>query len=1216
MRRFPGRLFMLIVACSLLAIPIPPGTTVSATEGNSLTNVAEASQATLPIPATPEEKSLRFPVLQAHVNSRIMGGGVRGFGMLAQYESPGPREVYVRRVTSPGQNGTLHFNPITYVKVIDPDGNTAAYYQLTDQSAAEQEVVLSVPDGKPGIWRVSYYGGRLDDRLEIGLPQTDIWGIRGEQNLGITETTPTTAYLYLPRTVRKSILIGYHPSDNANLPGFSLYASNGQLLGNTQWVSSKKRSELVLNNIQSHVGTVWKFTHSGVSGQSIAFDGVPGLLAPTREAALALMGGTVESADGLLAQGPVQAKAREVMYGMKDADFQVNLNWDGLEVTDSVYPQLDSQLYGAYGVLSNLKFGLSLQNLDAESPYFGAFPDPPNNLDSFQTRLSWESFLYGGRLSIHEPSTLSTAASTDLPLNPAYNNQALINRAVIGSLFHIAQMQGDDQLRELTLETTDYPISHSFFIYPLSIALPYMQLKDKVDPVTREVWRQGLIAVGDKIADYTAYQSNQWSHVILGHLYTYLATGEERFLGYFERMMDSYLDYYPDRGKLGQHPDGYFLEEYGPDGNYEELSLINVVDAYYRYRSLAGAKPELAEKIKAAVEKSLTFQSFYYLPLPEGTPYFPNDGTFISPSAMNSRSQHHMMNEGYPGEFIAYPEFPLAAARYALSKDPGGGIGKANIMPYIANNEGWIQRLLTWGLNTKDDGFPASGRRLSGYAVDQVLNAYRLPKTAAPVMLPAQQEQGTWQQQGQLAWKRGSLYGVILYGVDPSSLQSKSGGAPIALWSKGTGLALSSMRSSKVANIQSPADITFSSVYGEDVNGKFFYTGNDISNFQWIEQDRSFEIKSTMAKVPGELKWQYELLDGEIKVKVSLHTTQPVRNAYVNLPFSLYLKNPANTAVPLAQIEQPENGRFVYRIGNSVMEATWPSDVPATTAEAATNGYGDVMNLRIPLPAGGQPLEFSIKAYDLDVTAPVTEATLEPAVPDGQNGWYVNPVTLNLAAADDLSGLERIEYNLDHGGTWQPYTSPLLFDQDGEHTVSFRSTDRTGHAEPAKSIGFRIDAAAPTIVVSGLEEGGSYANSGDLTPLVAVSDGLSGVDSGKTSVTLNTYGVQPGTTIPLYTLQKGLHTLVATSSDLAGNQASVTVTFRTVTSIDTLMELVERFAESNWISNGGIANSLQVKLRQNNLTSFMNQVRAQSGKHITAEAAQYLLRDAQSMIAE
>ncbi|USK36688.1 hypothetical protein LIT25_26505 (plasmid) [Bacillus sp. F19] len=109
------------------------------------------------------------------------------------------------------------------------------------------------------------------------------------------------------------------------------------------------------------------------------------------------------------------------------------------------------------------------------------------------------------------------------------------------------------------------------------------------------------------------------------------------------------------------------------------------------------------------------------------------------------------------------------------------------------------------------------------------------------------------------------------------------------------------------------------------------------------------------------------------------------------------------------------------------------------------------------------------------------------------------------------------------------------------------------------------------------------------------------------------HAYQIGTAIPLYTLPLGQHTLVVSSSDLAGNQVSKTV-FQTVASIDSLKTLVTRFVDTKWIDNAGIADSLQDKLANNDLKGFVSEVNAQSRKHISSEAANYLLRDAQYVL--
>jgi endo-1,4-beta-xylanase len=249
-----------------------------------------------------------------------------------------------------------------------------------------------------------------------------------------------------------------------------------------------------------------------------------------------------------------------------------------------------------------------------------------------------------------------------------------------------------------------------------------------------------------------------------------------------------------------------------------------------------------------------------------------------------------------------------------------------------------------------------------------------------------------------------------------------------------------------------------------------------------------------------------------------------------------------------------------------------------------------------------------------DITPPVTTATVSPAQPDGQNGWYVHPVTIVLSASDSLSGVAKTEYSLDGGASWLKYTGPVTVDQDSKYTVAYRSTDNAGNVEAAHKISFNLDRVAPAITVSGVVYGSVLDDSGNVKPAFNVTDDLSGVDNSKTTATLDTYSVQSGTSIPLYTLPLGAHTLIITANDRAGNAGSHTIVFQTATSIASMQALVTRFANSGWIDNAGIANSLQNKLAANGLSDFAQEVKAQQGKHITDQAATYLLRDAQYLM--
>ena len=250
-----------------------------------------------------------------------------------------------------------------------------------------------------------------------------------------------------------------------------------------------------------------------------------------------------------------------------------------------------------------------------------------------------------------------------------------------------------------------------------------------------------------------------------------------------------------------------------------------------------------------------------------------------------------------------------------------------------------------------------------------------------------------------------------------------------------------------------------------------------------------------------------------------------------------------------------------------------------------------------------------------DQAAPVTTATASPAAPDRSNGWYTSDVTVSLAAKDDISGVAKTEYSLDGGNTWTSYSTPVMFNQDGQYTVSYRSTDYAGNVEVAKTISFKLDSTAPEITVKNLVNG-SYNDSQDVTPAITLDESLSGIDASMTTITLDGQAVQHGGTIPLYSLPLGSHTFIVTASDLAGNTSQEVVLFQTTTSIQSMQDLVTRFTKAGWIHNAGIANSLKSKLASNELGAFVNQVKAQSGKLISTEAADYLIRDAQYLMSQ
>jgi hypothetical protein len=63
-------------------------------------------------------------------------------------------------------------------------------------------------------------------------------------------------------------------------------------------------------------------------------------------------------------------------------------------------------------------------------------------------------------------------------------------------------------------------------------------------------------------------------------------------------------------------------------------------------------------------------------------------------------------------------------------------------------------------------------------------------------------------------------------------------------------------------------------------------------------------------------------------------------------------------------------------------------------------------------------LIFCFTTFATDVTAPVTTATKDPAIPNGRLLWYVTPVTITLNSTDLDSGVLDINYKID-SAAWQ-----------------------------------------------------------------------------------------------------------------------------------------------------------------------------------------------------
>ena len=142
------------------------------------------------------------------------------------------------------------------------------------------------------------------------------------------------------------------------------------------------------------------------------------------------------------------------------------------------------------------------------------------------------------------------------------------------------------------------------------------------------------------------------------------------------------------------------------------------------------------------------------------------------------------------------------------------------------------------------------------------------------------------------------------------------------------------------------------------------------------------------------------------------------------------------------------------------------------------------------------------------ITAPESvTATVAPAEPNGANGWYTAPVTVNV----DTGGapLWTRQISLDGGATWTNTNADgeATVDVEGTTEVRYRAVDSAGVVADGGSLTVRIDRTAPTTAAELRPPtpgaGGIYRGAVNLS--LSAGDGAagSGVPAGATEYRVN-----------------------------------------------------------------------------------------------------------------
>ena len=207
----------------------------------------------------------------------------------------------------------------------------------------------------------------------------------------------------------------------------------------------------------------------------------------------------------------------------------------------------------------------------------------------------------------------------------------------------------------------------------------------------------------------------------------------------------------------------------------------------------------------------------------------------------------------------------------------------------------------------------------------------------------------------------------------------------------------------------------------------------------------------------------------------------------------------------------------------------------------------------VALPEGNGPITYKATAatsglssstgsttWRRDVTAPSSNAVFPS--PNGSNGWHItSPISVSANGSDSLSGLANAQVSI-NGGVWQSNASLT----DGTYAVDFRAVDNAGNLTTI-SRSIQVDATPP--LVNPVIPSPDGLNAWFVTAPVDVS--VNGSDSGSglanAQLSVDAGALQPGAS-----LSDGVHTINFTSTDIAGNTATVTKTVKVDTGLPTI----------------------------------------------------------------
>ena len=905
----------------------------------------------------------KFDVYQTGVITQ--NNGVGGFGMMVRFDGA-PGEIYVAKSTVEplleGQLGNVA-PPVTVARVIDPDGNCIARANLDIVKTGKIAKVINIPEGKAGIYVISFSNGREGDLCEVAVNDAKSWGVRGEHSFAYTDTTPKTCYFYIPKIAKHLSLAtdGLEPVATLTAPDGTVYES----------VLTPRQSTLQAIEIEKPtVDSVYTLKVAEDYRGFFEIRGVSQVICPTKEMAMDLKGGFVDVKDEYAewtVATPLQARARAKMvdiYKKAEGNFEVKAQkpYEQLPAVDELDNVMaETQLFAAYyGSIPSMDRTMNGQCLDPKEPLFGMIVGA--KLTSGESKYPENTYLseyYDQGKFGSSAQAYSGALSINSQLNGYYNDPQLIDRAALAQLSCVMHMTQDYDINDSGNPKDDagsWYLTYTNFKFP-HWAECYFAVRKMLDIETREICDEAIRLCAERQLGMKGQgPTNQASMNFFATLAMYEGTGDENFHEFFKRQVDGYL--YPiDRPHYhGQAQPGFYMESGGCDGTGYELHNEDYFSrAYLAYFDLDEKyqDPDTLAKLKSASKRNLDFMDKFQVGTISG---------IDKKAATNfaSRNRHSLGGgSAYIANNFLINHMPQARAIWSNEPKPSVGTSAA----YANSKETAYKNIKSMYTKYGAHYDEASGR---GNTLSLMYEEMHEPFVEAS-KLPYQYEgdYNVWDQPGLIALKHKGIYMVSFYNTKLSgnklSVKSWMGGAPTFSWIDGLGYAttsdkpvnyaampgtaLQSMRAINYKPYWTEEEFMHAAIVGKDANGEVFASGKEWTELTWLEEGKKFKIAGTTPIEGKEISWIYDMTEEGIEITAGIDSISGKEEFWVQIPVV-----DQSNKVPEFTVSH-ESGKLTSEYRGSKMTLSWDKDFEYKLFDTTPDDKVRTQMLKIKLTA-------------------------------------------------------------------------------------------------------------------------------------------------------------------------------------------------------------------------------------------------------------------------